>query len=199
MIVLVGALIVINVFLVLISGIVVSLIVGVATGSIAVSEIFSVVGSGVTSMYDITVISIVVACVVSLVREHGGIQFILEMIKSRIHGKRGGELGIALLALFVDLCTANNTVAIVMAGPIAKEISDEFDIEPKRSASLLDMFTSVGQGMIPYGAQLLSAATLTGLTPFQIIPYLIYPILMAVSGLIVILFRRQKTNEVPQI
>lgn len=198
-IVLVGALIGINVFLVLISGIVVSLIVGVATGSIAVSEIFSVVGSGVTSMYDITVISIVVACVVSLVREHGGIQFILEMIKSRIHGKRGGELGIALLALFVDLCTANNTVAIVMAGPIAKEISDEFDIEPKRSASLLDMFTSVGQGMIPYGAQLLSAATLTGLTPFQIIPYLIYPILMAVSGLIVILFRRQKTNEVPQI
>lgn len=198
-IVLVGALIGINVFLVLISGIVVSLIVGVATGSIAVSEIFSVVGSGVTSMYDITVISIVVACVVSLVREYGGIQFILEMIKSRIHGKRGGELGIALLALFVDLCTANNTVAIVMAGPIAKEISDEFDIEPKRSASLLDMFTSVGQGMIPYGAQLLSAATLTGLTPFQIIPYLIYPILMAVSGLIVILFRRQKTNEVPQI
>ena len=145
-------------------------------------------------MYDITVISIVVACVVSLVREYGGIQFILDMIKKRIHGKRGGELGIALLALFVDLCTANNTVAIVMAGPIAKEISDEFEIEPKRSASLLDMFTSVGQGMIPYGAQLLSAATLTGLTPFQIIPHLVYPILMAICGLAVILFRRQKNN-----
>ena len=193
-IVLAGALIGINVFLVLISGIVVSLIVGVFTGSIAVSEIFSVVGGGITSMYDITVISIVVACVVSLVREYGGIQFILDMIKKRIHGKRGGELGIALLALFVDLCTANNTVAIVMAGPIAKEISDEFEIEPKRSASLLDMFTSVGQGMIPYGAQLLSAATLTGLTPFQIIPHLVYPILMAICGLAVILFRRQKNN-----
>ncbi|MBC5688439.1 Na+/H+ antiporter NhaC family protein [Mediterraneibacter sp. NSJ-55] len=193
-IVLAGALIGINVFLVLISGIVVSLIVGVFTGSIAVSEIFSVVGGGITSMYDITVISIVVACVVSLVREYGGIQFILDMIKKRIHGKRGGELGIAILALFVDLCTANNTVAIVMAGPIAKEISDEFEIEPKRSASLLDMFTSVGQGMIPYGAQLLSAATLTGLTPFQIIPHLVYPILMAICGLVVILFRRQKNN-----
>ena len=118
--VLVGALLGINVFLVLIGGTVVSLIVGVATGSIALPEIFTVVGSGVTSMYDITVISIIVACIVSLVKEYGGIQFILNLIKSRIRGKRGGELGIALLALFVDLCTANNTVAIGMAGPIKK-------------------------------------------------------------------------------
>ncbi|MBU3876066.1 Na+/H+ antiporter NhaC family protein [Faecalicatena sp. AGMB00832] len=193
--VLVGALIGINVFLVLIGGIVVSLIVGVATGSIALSQIFSVVGEGVTSMYDITVISIVVACIVSLVKEYGGIQFILYQIKSRIKGKKGGELGIALLALFVDLCTANNTVAIVMAGPIAKEISEEFDITPKRSASLLDIFTSVGQGLIPYGAQLLSAASLTGLTPFHIMPYLFYPMLMAVSGILFILFRRHETTK----
>lgn len=165
--VLVGALIGINVFLVLIGGTVISLIVGVATGSIAVADLFNVVGDGVTSMYDITVISIIVACIVALVKEYGGIHFILRLIKSRIRGKRGAELGIALLALFVDLCTANNTVAIVMAGPIAKEISDEYEIAPKRSASLLDMFTSVGQGMIPYGAQMLSAATLTGLTPFD--------------------------------
>lgn len=191
LLVLIGALIGINVFLVLIGGIVVSLIVGVATGSIALSQIFAVTGDGVTSMYDITVISIVVACIVSLVREYGGIQFILNLIKSRIKGKRGGELGIALLALFVDLCTANNTVAIVMAGPIAKEISDEFEITPKRSASLLDIFTSVGQGLIPYGAQLLSAATLTGLTPFKIIPYLFYPILMGISGILFILFRKR--------
>lgn len=189
--VLVGALIGINVFLVLIGGIVVSLIVGVATGSIALAEIFTVVGNGVTSMYDITVISIIVACIVALVKEYGGIHFILSLIKSRIKGKRGGELGIALLALFVDLCTANNTVAIVMAGPIAKEISDEYEIAPKRSASLLDIFTSVGQGMIPYGAQLLSAASLTGLTPFHIMPYLFYPMLMAVSGILFILFRKQ--------
>lgn len=193
--VLVGALIGINVFLVLIGGIVVSLIVGVATGSIALSQIFSVVGEGVTSMYDITVISIVVACIVSLVKEYGGIQFILYQIKSRIKGKKGGELGIALLALFVDLCTANNTVAIVMAGPIAKEISEEFDITPKRSASLLDIFTSVGQGLIPYGAQLLSAASLTGLTPFHIMPYLFYPMLMAISGILFILFRRHETMK----
>ena len=170
----------------------VSLAVGVATGSLAAGEMFTAVGSGVTGMYDITVISIVVACIVSLVKEHGGIQFILSLIKRSIKGQKGGEIGIAGLSLLVDMCTANNTVAIVMAGPIAKEISDEFKISPRRSASLLDIFTSVGQGLIPYGAQLLSAASLTGLTPFQIMPYLFYPILMAVSAVLFIIFRKAK-------
>ena len=188
--VLVGALIGINVFLVLISGTVISLIVGVATGSLAVGDMFAAVGEGVTGMYDITVISIVVACIVSLVKEFGGIQFILNLIKKSIKGQKGGEIGIAGLSLLVDMCTANNTVAIVMAGPIAKEISEEFDITSRRSASLLDIFTSVGQGLIPYGAQLLSAASLTGLTPFAIMPYLFYPMLMAVSAVLFILFRK---------
>lgn len=186
LVVLIGALIGINVFLVLIAGTVLSLIVGVGTGTIALSEMFTVVGDGVVAMYDITVISIIVACIVSLVRANGGIQFILNLIKSRIRGKKGAQAGIAVLALLVDLCTANNTVAIVMSGPIAKEISEEYGVDPKRSASLLDMFTSVGQGLIPYGAQLLSAATLTGLTPFDMIPYLVYPILMAVCGIVAI-------------
>ena len=191
LIVLAGALAGINVFLVLISGIVISLIVGVAAGNIAVTEMFKVVGDGVTSMYDITVISILVACIVSLVEEAGGIQFILDLIKSRIRGKKGAELGIALLALFVDICTANNTVAIVMTGPIAREISEEYGVDPKRSASLLDMFTSVGQGMIPYGAQLLSAATLTGLTPVDILPNLYYPVLMGICGVGAIFLRKR--------
>ena len=136
---LIGALIGINVFLVLIGGTVISLIAGVATGNIVLADMFTVVGDGVVSMYDITVISILVACIVSLVKMNGGIQFILDQIKSSTGG-------IALLSFLVDLCTANNTVAIVMTGPIAKEISDEFDVDPRRSASLLDMFTSVGQG-----------------------------------------------------
>ena len=191
LVVLVGALIGINVFLVLIAGTVLSLIVGVGTGTIALSEMFTVVGDGVVSMYDITVISIIVACIVSLVRANGGIHFILNLIKSRIRGKKGAQAGIAALALLVDLCTANNTVAIVMSGPIAKEISEEFGVDPKRSASLLDMFTSVGQGLIPYGAQLLSAATLTGLTPFDMIPYLVYPILMAVCGIVAIVISKR--------
>ncbi len=195
-VVLVGALIGINVFLVLIGGTVLSLIVGVAMGNIALSEMFTVVGDGVTSMYDITVISIIVACIASLVRANGGIYYILNLLRSRVRGNRGAPTGTALLALLVDMCTANNTVAIVMSGPIAKEISEEYGVDPKRSASLLDMYTSVGQGLIPYGAQLLSAATLTGLTPFDMIPYLVYPILMALCGIVaIILSGRMRTAE----
>lgn len=191
LVVLIGALAGINVFIVLICGTVLSLIFGVIAGTIALRDMFTVVGSGVTSMYDITCISIVVAGIISLVKAHGGIQFVLEAIRKLIKDSRGAEFGIAGLALLVDICTANNTVAIVMAGPIAKEISEEFHIEPKRSASLLDIFSSVGQGVIPYGAQLLTAASLSGLTPFEIMPYLYYPILMAVSAICFMLFRKR--------
>ncbi len=189
--VLIGALVGINVFIVLIGGTILSLIVGVATGAFPLSDVFVVMGDGVVGMYDITVISIIVACIVSLVKEYGGIQFVLNVIRKGIKGQRGAEIGIAGLALVVDACTANNTVAIVMAGPIAKEISDENGIDPKRSASLLDIFSSVGQGMIPYGAQLLTAATLASLSPVEIMPYLYYPVLMAVSALMFILFRKR--------
>ena len=135
LVVLVGALIGINVFLVLVGGTVLSLAVGVGTGTIVPAQMFQMVAEGpdgsggIMGMYDITVISIVVACIVALVKEMGGIHFILSFIRKRIRGKKGGELGIAALALLVDLCTANNTVAIVMAGPIAREISEEYEIE----------------------------------------------------------------------
>lgn len=191
LVVLIGALIGINVFVVLIAGTVLAAIVGVRTGAFALGEMFQRMGEGVTSMYDITVISIIVAAIVALVKEYGGIEFILNLIKKNIKGARGGEFGISLLVFLVDCCTANNTVAIVMAGPIAKEISEEFDVSPRRSASLLDIFASVGQGMIPYGAQLLTAASLAGLSPVQIMPYLFYPILMGISAVLFILFRRR--------
>ena len=191
LVVLIGALAGVNVFVILIAGTVLSLVVGVATGAFALGEMFTHVGAGIMGMYDITVISIIVACIVALVKEYGGIDFILTFIRKRINGERGGELGIAALALLVDMCTANNTVAIVMSGPIAKEISDDFGVTPRRSASLLDMFSSMGQGLIPYGAQLLAAASLTGLTPFEIIPYCFYPILMGVSGLLFIFIKKR--------
>lgn len=191
LVVLIGALIGVNVFLILIVGTVLAALVGVGTGAFAIGELFQKMGDGVTSMYDITVISIIVAAIVALVKEYGGIEFILNLIKKRINGPRGGEFGISALALLVDCCTANNTVAIVMAGPIAKEISDEFGVSAKRSASLLDIFASVGQGMIPYGAQLLTAAGLSALSPVQIMPYLFYPILMGISAVLFIVFRRR--------
>ena len=190
--VLIGALAGVNVFVVLIGGTVVSVIVGLATGTIPVAEMFTGIGNGVTGMYDITVISIIVACIVALVKQNGGIQYVLDFIRKRIKSEKGAELGVAGLSLVVDACTANNTVAIVIAGPIAKEISSEFHISPKRSASLLDIFSSIGQGLIPYGAQLLSAATLTGLTPYDIIPYMFYPMLMAVSAVAFIIFKKNK-------
>ncbi len=190
--VLVTAVIGINVFVVLISGTVLSILVGLFTGSLVVSEVFTSIGSGVTGMYDITVISMLVAAISALVKENGGFAFILEKIHSRIHTYKGAEVGIAALISVVDAATANNTVAIVIAGPIAKEISDDYGISPERSASLLDMFASVFQGIIPYGAQLLSAATLTGLTSFDIIPYLFYPYLMAVCGLISVAVSKKK-------
>lgn len=192
LLVLVGALIGVNVFVILIGGTIFSAIVGISTGAFAFSELFQKMGEGVTSMYDITVISIIVAAIVALVREYGGIEFLLDVIRGKIRGARGGELGISLLVFLVDCCTANNTVAIVMAGPIAKEISDEYQISPKRSASLLDIFASVGQGVIPYGAQLLTAAGMAAVSPVEIMPFLYYPILMGISAIFFIMFRRRK-------
>ncbi len=192
LVVLIGALIGLNVFLVLLLGTVLSMIVGVAMGQFTIIESFTAIGGGMSGMFEISVISITVACIVSLIKHNGGIDVILEGIKARTKGKRGAEFGIAILVFLVDLCTANNTVAIVMAGPIAKEISDEFGVDPKRSASILDIFASVGQGMIPYGAQLLTAGALCAVSPMQIIPYLFYPMLMAVCAIIFMIFRPQK-------
>lgn len=190
--VLAGALMGLNVFTVLLGGTVLSLIIGVISETIPLLNVFNVVGDGITGMYDITVISIVVSCIVGLVRENGGIQYLLEMISSKIKSSKGAEYGIALLVFLVDCCTANNTLAIIMSGPIAKEISEQFNVKSTRSASILDIFASVGQGMIPYGAQLLSAASLSGLSVMAIMPYLYYPIFMAISALLFIGFRKSK-------
>lgn len=192
LVVLIGALIGFNVFLVLIAGSVLSLVVGVGQGTFTLIDGFKAIGTGMSGLFEISIISIVVACIVSLIKENGGIDLILESIKKNLRGKRGAEFGIALLVFLVDLCTANNTVAIVMAGPIAKEIGDEFGVEPKRVASILDIFASVGQGLIPYGAQLLTAAALLSISPIQIMPYLYYQPLMAVSVILFIIFRPQK-------
>ncbi len=197
LLVLIGALCGLNVFMLLAGGTILSLGVGVFYGDFALSEVFTVMGGGITGMYDITVLSIVVAGVVSLVRANGGIDWILYVIRKSIHSKKGAELGIAALSAVVDASTANNTVAIVIAAPIAKEIADEYGIEPKRTASLLDIFTSVVQGIIPYGAQLLYAAAATAgastvLSPVDIMPYCYYPMLMAISCVCFIVFAQSK-------
>ena len=189
--VLVGALIGFNIFLVLVSGIVASVVIGLALNMFTLSDVFVLLGTGTSGMYDITVISIVVCCISSLVKEYGGIAYVLNFIRRRIKSKRGAQAGIAALVAGVDVATANNTIAIVLTGGLAKEISDEFQIDPKRTASILDIFASVVQGLIPYGAQLLyAAAGAATLLPesevfssVAIVPYMFYPMLMAVSAL----------------
>ncbi len=201
LIVLIGALIGFNVFAVLFSGICLSMIVGITTGTFTVFEGIKAIGDGMSGLFEISIISIIVACIVALIKENGGIALIIEGIRKRAKGKRGAELGIGILAFLVDVCTANNTVAIVLSGSIAKEIGDEFDVEPKRVASILDIFASVGQGLIPYGAQLLTAAALVveggfeGITPMDILPNLYYPILMGISAILFIAFRPQKSKS----
>lgn len=197
LVVLIGALAGLNVFLLLVSGTALSLGIGLAYGDFGLMDIFKIMGEGIQSMYDITVISILVAGVVSLVRQNGGIDWLLYMIRKCIHGKKGAEVGIAALSSIVDCSTANNTVAIVIAGPIAKEIAEDYDISPKRTASLLDIFTSMFQGIIPYGAQLLYAAAATEIatqqiSSVQIVPYCYYPILLGISALLFIVFGKEK-------
>lgn len=200
LVVLIGALIGFNVFAVLFSGIILSMVVGMVTGTFTLFEGIKAIGDGMAGLFEISIISIIVACIVALIKENGGIQLIIDTIKARTKGKRGAEYGIALLAFLVDLATANNTVAIVLSGPIAKEIGDSFEVEPKRVASILDIFASVGQGIIPYGAQLLTAAALTieggfaGITPIDIIPHLYYPLLMCISALIYIFFTSNRVK-----
>ena len=200
LVVLIGALVGLNVFLLLVGGTVLSLGIGLAYGDFGLLDIFNIMGDGITSMYDITVISILVAGVVSLVRQNGGIDWILYIIRKCIHGKRGAEVGIAALSSIVDCATANNTVAIVIAGPIAKEIAEDYDISPKRTASLLDIFTSTFQGIIPYGAQLLYAAAATELashpiSSVEIVRYCYYPVLLGISALFFIAFNSGKKKR----
>lgn len=197
LVVLIGALIGFNVFAVLFSGIILSMIVGIYNGSFSFLESFGVIGEGMTGLFEISIISIIVACIIALIKENGGISLIIDVIKKSVKGKRGAELGIGILVLRVDFCTANNTVAIVIAGPVAKDIGDEFGVAPKRVASILDIFASVGQGLIPYGAQLLTAAAIVKISPLAILPHLYYPILMLVSVLLFIAFRPQKDNKKP--
>ncbi len=173
-----------NVLLVLGVGIGLFLIAGALTGSLTYISAFTAMGDGTTGMFETMIVTILVASIGALIRENGGFAAILAFIRKRFSGKRGGMLGIALLTSLMDISTANNTVAIVMAAPIAKEISAEYRIEPEKTASLLDTCSCVMQGIIPYGAQLLIAASLSGLSSVAIIPFLFYPFLLALFVLV---------------
>ncbi|WP_028242501.1 Na+/H+ antiporter NhaC family protein [Pseudobutyrivibrio ruminis] len=179
-IVLVLSVLSINVFKVLLLGCFMFIVVGMLTGSLTYVSGLSSMGTGIAGMFETMIVTILVASVASLIREHGGFEAILQLIRNKAGNKRGGMLGIAFLTMFMDLATANNTVAIVIAAPIAKQISEEYSVEPKKTASLLDTCSCIMQGIIPYGAQLLVAANIAKIASFSLIPWLIYPFVLII-------------------
>ena len=193
--VLIGALCGINVFTLLGSGILFAGLIGLFTNSFDLLGLISAISDGIVGMQEICLLVIIVGGVVSLIKFNGGIDFLLYFITKRIKTKKGAELGIAALVSIIDLCTANNTIAIVTAGPLAKDISEQYEIDPRKSASILDIFSSCWQGIIPYGAQLLTAAGIAGISTIEILKYLYYPGLMLVFGLISIAFSIPALNK----
>ena len=187
LLVLIGGVAGINVFVVLLTGIFSGAVIMLATGATHPTELLGNMGSGASGMFETIMVTILVSAMCGLIREYGGFEALLGFIKRIFHGQRGGQLGIGLLVGAMDIATANNTVAIVMAGPIAKQMSEEYGISGKKSASLLDTFSCIFQGIIPYGAQMLvaiAAAHELGyqVSAFEIIPNLFYPFLLAVSS-----------------
>ena len=189
--VLVGGIAGVNVFVVLLIGIVSGSVIMLATGATAPTDLLGNMGSGAAGMFETAMVAILVSAICALIRAYGGFDALLNGIRSVFKGKKGGQLGMGLLVGAMDIATANNTVAIVMANPIAKDMARGYGISPRKTASLLDTFSCVFQGIIPYGAQMLvalSAAAELGHTvsAFQVIPYLFYPFLLLVSSLLFI-------------
>ena len=196
-IVLVLALVGLNVFLVLGLGIVLFLLIGGAAGTITFSSAFVAMGDGTSGMFETMIVTILVASISALMKEHGGFEAVLAFIRRHAKGKKGGMFGICALTGLMDISTANNTVAIVIAAPIAKEISKEFHVEPKKVASLLDTSSCIFQGIIPYGAQILVAAGIAKISSMQIMPFLFYQFLLALC-LIVSIIAEKKGDPVSQ-
>lgn len=189
--VLIGGIIGINVFVVLLIGILSGAVIMLATGAIAATDLLANMGSGVAGMYETTMVAILVAAICALIREFGGFDALLSWIKRLFKGKKGGQLGMGLLVGAMDIATANNTVAIVIANPIAKEMAVDYGVTPRKAASILDTFSCIFQGVIPYGAQMLVAVSAVNelgfeITAFQIIPNLFYPLMLLVSSLVFI-------------
>ena len=167
-----------NVLIVLTLGILTSGAIGLACGQMNLLDWFSVMGEGIDSMGQLIIITMMAGGMLEMIRINGGIDFIISRFTSRVNSRRAAEGSIAALVMFADICTANNTVAIISVGSIARQIADRFGISPRRTASLLDTFSCCIQGILPYGAQLLMAAGLASISPVEIIPHLYYPMIM---------------------
>ena len=182
-----------NVMAVLTLGIILCGIIGLCTGGFAdIYAWFGAMGEGILSMGELIIVTMMAGGMLELVKQHGGIDFIIRQLTRRVSSKRGAELSIGSLVSLVDLCTANNTVAILTVGDIAKQIGDRYGVDNKKCASILDTFSCFTQGLIPYGAQLLIAAGLAAINPVSMLPYLYYAYALGIAALLSIIFRYPK-------
>ena len=198
--VLISGVVGINVFITLMIGIVSGSIIMLATGSVTAPDLLANMGTGASGMFETSMVAILVAALCGLIRHNGGFDALLNGIRRVFKGKKGGQLGIGLLVGLMDIATANNTVAIVMANPIASEMAKDFDISKRKTASILDTFSCIVQGVLPYGAQILVALSVVNtlgyeLSAFEIIRNLFYPMILLISSLIFIFFIPEKKNE----
>lgn len=179
----------IHVLLVLVIGLVMSGLIGIVEGSYDIFGLFTSMNEGMMGMAELIIVTILAGGMLEIIRHNGGIDFIISKITKNISSKRGAEFSIAALVSLVNICTANNTVAIITTGPIANDIATKFGIDKRKSASILDTMSCFAQGLIPYGAQVLIAAGLSSLNPIQIIPWLFYPMAIGIAILLSIFLR----------
>ena len=190
--VLVTAIFGMNVMAVLTLGIMLTGLIGISNGAFDVFGWMKAMGDGILGMSELIIITMMAGGLLEIVKQQGGIDFIIRLLTRHVNTKRGAELSIAALVSLVNLCTANNTVAILTVGGISKHIGDRYGVDNRKAASILDTFSCVTQGLIPYGAQLLMAAGLAQLNPISIIPYLYYPVAIGIAALLAILLRYPK-------
>ena len=195
LLVLILALVGINVIIVLIGGTVLAGIIGLIDGSFGWNGLLNAISKGIIGMEDIAMIALLIGGLVGIIQHNGGIDWLLNFVRSKVKSRRGAELGIASLVSAADISTANNTISIIMAGPLAKNIADEYDVDPRKSASILDIFGGCFQGLLPYSPQVISAAGVAGISPFLMLQYSIYPILLGVCGLVAIILRVPRLKQ----
>lgn len=181
-----------NVMAVLVLGIVLCGAIGLIEGSYDLFAWLGAMGKGVTDMGELIIVAMMAGGMLEIIRKNGGIDYIIRKLTAHVHGKRGAELSIAALVSLVNVCTANNTVAILTVGNIAKQIGDRYGVDNRKSASILDTFSCTVQGLLPYGVQMLLAAGLAGINPVEIIPFLYYPMAIGISAILAILLRYPK-------
>ncbi len=195
--VIVVALMRVNVMAVLCLGILLAGVVGLSTGSYDFPGMMGSMGDGILGMGEMVILALLIGGMLELMRHGGGLEYITQKLTSAVKGKRGAEFCIALMVALIDLCTANNTIAILTVGGISKDIAQKYGIEPKRAASLLDTFSCTAQGLIPYGGQMLMAAGLAAVSPVEIIPYLYYPMILGAVAIAAILIGK-KASDIQQ-